>query len=96
VRILSYIVILLVVIFGVTFASLNANTVTVNYYFAQSSMPLSLLLAIVFSLGCLLGVLTCLWMLMKTKLKNYRLRQRLNLAEKEVDNLRAIPLQDKV
>jgi len=79
-----------------TFATLNSESVTINYYLGQSTLPLSLLLVLVFAFGCLIGMLVGFWLLIKSKLLNYRLRQRLNLAEKEVDNLRAIPLQDKV
>lgn len=95
-RIISYLVILLIIVFGVTFATLNSTQVTVNYYVAQSTLPLSLLLALVFSGGCVVGVLVGLWLLLKAKMKNRRLRQRLSLAEKEIANLRAIPLQDNV
>lgn len=95
-RIISYFFLLVIVIFGVTFATLNSESVTINYYFDQSSLPLSLLLVLVFALGCLIGMLVGFWLLIKAKLNNYRLRQRLGLAEKEIENLRAIPLQDKV
>jgi putative membrane protein len=95
-RIVSYFFLLLIVIFGMTFATLNSESVTINYYFNQSSLPLSLLLVFVFALGCLIGMVVGIWLLIIAKLNNYRLRQRLNLAEKEIENLRAIPLQDKV
>jgi len=96
VRILSYILVLLIIIFGVTFAALNLETVTINYYFGQNSLPLSLLLVLVFALGCLTGIIVGCWLLFKAKLINHRLQKRLTLAEKEIENLRAIPLQDKV
>ena len=95
-RVLSYFLLLIIVLFGMTFATLNSESVTINYYFDQATLPLSLLLVLVFALGCLIGMLVGFWLLIKAKLINYRLKQRLNLAEKEVDNLRAIPLQDKV
>ncbi len=95
-RIISYFFLLIIVIFGMTFATLNSESVTINYYFGQSTLPLSLLLVLVFALGCLIGMIVGIWLLIKAKLLNYRLRQRLNLAEKEIENLRAIPLQDKV
>jgi putative membrane protein len=95
VRIISYIFLLVIVLLGVSFATLNSAAVTVNYYLGQKTMPLSLLLAIVFGIGCLLGLLVAMGVLVKTKLKNYRLKQRLKMAEKEIENLRAIPLQDK-
>ncbi|MBV9576179.1 MAG: LapA family protein [Gammaproteobacteria bacterium] len=95
-RIISYFFLLIIVIFGMTFATLNSESVTINYYFGQSSLPLSLLLVLAFALGCFIGMVVGIWLLIKAKILNYRLRQRLNLAEKEIENLRAIPLQDKV
>ena len=95
-RIISYFFLLIIVIFGMTFATLNSESVTINYYISQTTLPLSLLLVLIFALGCLLGMIVGIWLLIKAKLYNYRLRQRLNLAEKEIENLRAIPLQDKV
>ncbi len=95
-RIISYILLLVIVLFGMTFATLNSESVTINYYLGQSALPLSLLLVMVFAAGCLVGIVVGFWLLIKAKLANHRLRQRLNLAEKEVENLRAIPLQDNV
>ncbi len=95
-RIISYFFLLVIILFGMTFATLNSESVTINYYFGQSTLPLSLLLVLVFALGCLIGMVVGFGLLIKSKLSNYRLRQRFNLAEKEIENLRAIPLQDKV
>jgi putative membrane protein len=96
VRIISIFFMLAIVIFGITFATLNSESVTVNYYVDQSTLPLSLLLVLVFAMGCLLGVIVGLWLVLKAKIRNYRMRQKLRLAEKEIENLRAIPLQDQV
>lgn len=95
-RIISYFFLLIIILFGMTFAALNSESVTINYYFDQSALPLSLLLVIVFALGCLIGVVAGLLLLIKAKVHHYRLQQRLTLAEKEIENLRAIPIQDKV
>jgi len=93
---ISYFFLLVIIIFGITFATLNSESVTINYYLGQSTMPLSLLLVLVFALGCLIGMLVGFWLVIKAKVNNYRLKQRLSLAEREIENLRAIPLQDKV
>lgn len=95
-RIISYFILLAIVIFGMTFATLNSESVTINYYFDTSTLPLSLLLVVAFAMGCLLGIIVGLWMVLKAKIRNYRLKQKLSLAEKEIENLRAIPLQDSV
>lgn len=95
-RIIGYFLVLVIVLFGMTFATLNSESVTINYYFNQSTLPLSLLLVLVFAFGCLVGMVVGFWMVLKSKVANYRLRQRLSTAEKEIENLRAIPLRDKV
>lgn len=94
-RIISFVLLLIIILIGITFATLNSNIVTVHYYIGQRDMALSLLLVSVFATGCLLGILVMLWLLIKTKMKNYQLNHRLKLAEREVANLRAIPIQDK-
>lgn len=94
-RIMSYLFLLIIIIIGVTFATLNSETVTVHYYIGNRVMPLSLLLVIVLAIGSLLGMMVGFWIVLKVKIKNYRLKQRLKLAEKEIENLRAIPLKDK-
>jgi putative membrane protein len=93
-RIFSVILVLLIVLLGVTFSTLNAQSVDFNYYINTRTLPLSVLLAGTFAVGCLIGILVCVWMLVKIKVKNFQLSQRLKLAEKEIENLRAIPLQD--
>jgi putative membrane protein len=95
VRIVTYLLLLIIILIGITFAVLNPTIVTMNYYIGQKTLPLSLLLVSVFAFGCFLGLLVGGWLLLKVKIKNYRLKQRLKVAEKEVQNLRAIPLQDK-
>lgn len=94
-RIVSYILLIFIILLGVTFAALNHDNVIINYYVGSKSLPLSFLLVLSFSIGCLLGVLVGLGIFFKLKIKNYRLQQKLKVTEKEVENLRAIPLQDR-
>jgi putative membrane protein len=94
-RIVSTIFLVLIILLGVTFATLNSQNVSINYYVGHSNMPLSLLLVLVFGAGCILGVLVVSWLLIKVKMKNHHLRRRLKLAEKEVENLRGIPLKNE-
>ncbi len=94
-RIFSYIFLLLIILLGISFAVLNSGMVSINYYIGHKMMPLSLLVVLVFAAGCLLGILVGMLLLVKAKLKSYRLKQQLKWAEKEIENLRAIPLQDK-
>ena len=94
-RILTYFIVLIIILLGITFASLNSGPVTIHYYIGQHTFSLSLLLVLVFAAGSLLGLIVGFWLVLKLKVKNYRLAQHLKIAEKEIQNLRAIPLQDR-
>lgn len=93
-RILSYLILLLLVLLGVTFAVLNASPVLINYYIGSRSLPLSLLLVVFLICGVLLGLIAGLISYLRVHSKNRQLRQRLKLVEAEVTNLRALPLKD--
>lgn len=95
-RIFYYLFLLAIVLLGATFATLNLQAVTINYYLAQRTLPLALLLAFTFAGGCLIGIVIGCWFLLKSKVKLFRLRQRLGLVEKELENLRTIPLREKL
>lgn len=95
-RIITYILILLIVLCGMLFATLNSQSVTVDFYITQTNLPLSLMLVLFFTFGALLGLLVGFLLVVRAKMQNYRLKQRLNLCEREIANLRAIPIQDNV
>ena len=76
-RMVSYFFLLAIVLLGMTFAIFNSESVTINYYFNQATLPLSLLIVIVFACGCLIGMLASIWLVIKLKLANYRLEHQL-------------------
>ncbi|MCD6038679.1 MAG: lapA [Gammaproteobacteria bacterium] len=94
-RIITYALLFIIILLGISFATLNPSLVNFNYYVGQRTFPLSLLLAISFISGCVLGLLVGFFLLIKLKIKIYSLQTQLKIAEKEVINLRAIPLQDR-
>ncbi len=93
-RILSFLVILIVLLIGVTFAVLNAAPVSINYYLSTTKIPLSLLLVLVLGVGGFIGWLTGLWMWMRLKTENFRLSHRIKTLEKELDQLRTLPVNE--
>jgi len=94
-RIIFLVVFLLVSVVGLSFALMNAETVMLSYYFGTVSAPLSIVVAIVLAIGALLGVSACMGMVLSLKRENARLRRNMKIAEKEVENLRSLPLKDK-
>lgn len=93
-RLISLVVIAFVLFMGVTFACLNAQVVTVNYYIGSAKLPLSLLLVIVLTLGACCGLVMGLKSFVGSKREAYRLRHQLKIANKEIENLRVIPVKD--
>jgi len=93
-RIVTYILLIIVILLGVTFAGLNADPVMLNYYIGSAKLPLSLLLAMSLLSGCIIGLFVSLVLYVKLKSSNRRLRSRLKNLEAEVANLRTIPLKD--
>lgn len=94
-RIFTLIFALLILLLGISFAVMNADLVTIKYYFGIAHMPLSLLLVIALIIGVLLGLATTLFMFFKAKAGQHYLRKQLQSAEKELDNLRKFPLNEK-
>jgi len=95
-RILVFIILLLVVLFGLSFSLLNAQPVEVDYYFGSQTLPLSLLLVIAIIVGALIGVMASLVVVMRRTREMRRLRRRLGDTEKELNQLRRLPLKDAI
>lgn len=94
-RILFLVVFLLVAAIGLSFALLNAEMVKLSYYFGTVTAPLSIVVAVSLAAGALLGVLASMGMALGLKREIVRLRHNMKIAEKEVENLRSLPLKDK-
>lgn len=92
-RIFSYIILLMLMLFGLTFASLNSAPVVFNYYLGTKQIALSLLLVLTLGVGIVIGIVFTLFPVIKLKNDNRRLRAKIKIAEKEVENLRSIPFK---
>ena len=71
-RYVIYIFWIIVILVGVTFASLNPQKLTINYYVNTATIHLPLLLLFTLVLGALLGVIAMLPSLIRTKSANHR------------------------
>jgi len=94
-RIFLIILFFILTAFGLSFALLNAENVQLKYYFGSFNAPLSLILVIGLMVGAVLGVLSCVGMIMRLKRDLLKLHKTIKLTEKEVANLRALPIKDK-
>ncbi len=93
-RIVLLLCIVLVVLFGISFSVLNAEAVTLDYYFSEIDIPLSIVVVTVLAFGVLLGLSVSALIALKSRRELSRLRKKLKSKELEVSNMRAIPVQD--
>lgn len=93
-RFIMMIVYLILIVFGVSFAALNAGSVQVNFYFRTLAMPISVLIILVLGLGIIIGLILFMMKYWRLKADYRKLKGQLKLTEKEIKNLRCIPLQD--
>lgn len=74
-RFLGLIFLSLTALLGMSFAVLNAQTVTFYYYLGSAQIPLSLLLVGALVLGVIIGMLTLMLSVFKLKYEIRRLRR---------------------
>ena len=85
---------LFVVILGVAFSVLNADYVTLHYYLGSIELPLSLILVITMIVGAVLGVAASLSFIIGSRRTSSKLKRSVDVAEKEIINLRNIPIKN--
>jgi putative membrane protein len=87
-RIISFIIAIILIVFGLTFALLNAKPVELNYYIGTAEISLSLLLVLTVGLGIIIGFIFTLGSIIKLKQKNYHLKSRVKQLEQEIVSIR--------
>jgi putative membrane protein len=80
-------------VLGLIFAILNSAQVSFNYYLGVKQISLSLLLVLTLGVGIIIGFIFTLISVIKQKKENYRLKTRIKDIEKELENLRSIPIK---
>lgn len=93
---LTYIIFsLILLVTGIVFAVHHAEPVTLHYYFGEIEIPLSLTIITAIISGAILGIIASAGIIIKLKRENSHLRKNSELAEKEISNLRTMPIKDK-
>ncbi|OGV25356.1 MAG: hypothetical protein A3F18_00130 [Legionellales bacterium RIFCSPHIGHO2_12_FULL_37_14] len=94
-RILIIMFYLILIMLGVTFSVLNSKIIDLNLYYLSLNLPISVLMLAALSIGILIGVLSFALRYLRLKLSFARLKSQLAMTEREVKNLRSIPIQDQ-
>lgn len=94
-RIIYLILVLVVTLFTVTFTLLNSQPVKVNYYFGSYEIDLLIVVVICLVIGAALGVTAALGKVFSLKQEMSRKEKKIKITEKELENLRSLPLKDE-
>lgn len=90
-QILIYVVLVIVVLI---FAALNATPTTVQLYWKSAQFPLAWVMACCFVSGMLVAGLVFVMKYGKLLMRLQKMKHQLGILEKEIKNLRTIPIQD--
>jgi len=93
-RIIRFVVVMIVVISGLAVHLRNDQPVVFDYYLGNFELPFSLFLIVALCCGVLIGIVTLFPLIVRLKNENNRLISRARLSEKELDNLRVIPMKN--
>ena len=93
-RIARLILVLAVLLFGLAFHLKNNQLIMLDYYVGAIELPVSLVVVLILILGALLGVLASLPIIIKLKQQKLKLEKQIKNSEKEINNLRVMPIKD--
>jgi putative membrane protein len=94
-RTIRFVFFLLVLALGLFFGLLNAEPVSVNYYFGTRQLPLSLILVLTLVCGALAGLLAGIGPMFRLRRELRRLRKEMRNTEKELGRARAFAVKDE-
>lgn len=95
-RIVTLLICLLFALFGFVLNIKNPEPVLFSFPFIEVSLPLGLLMLAAFLFGIVVGALVMVFSLFKSKMVGNKTKRQLEKVEREVENLRAMPLKDEV
>ena len=87
---------LIIVLLGMSFYMMNKETVSLDFYFGRvTDLPVVLAMFFALVVGVILGVLATLGGVLKQKREVRRVKKQKDTMEKELTNLRNLPLKDE-
>jgi len=95
-KIISIFLAFIFVLLGFVLHLKNPNVVDFSFPFLEWQAPLGLLMLLALLTGLVLGALLMSFSLFKSKIIVNKTKRKLNKTEKEVENLRAMPIKDEV
>lgn len=95
-RVVKLCIIVIVLFIGLAFHLRNDQFVLFDYYLGSVELPFSFMIVAALILGAVAGILATMPAFLKLKGENHRLSRQVQVNEKELDNLRIIPIKDNI
>ncbi len=92
-RLFGFLMMVLLVVIGLSFAVLNAEPVMLDYYFESREIPLSLIVVGALAVGALFGLLASLGAVFKLKAQTSGLRKKVRTLEKDSLQITTTPAE---
>ena len=87
-------IVLFVLLIGLAFHLRNDQFIEFDYYLGIIDLPFSFFIVVSLIVGIVLGALASLPRQLRLKRENARLTRQVSINEKELNNLRVIPIKD--
>lgn len=89
-RLLGFLLLVILVVLGLSFAVLNSQSVALNYYFGARDIPLSMVVVVSLVAGAVTGILVSLGTIIRLKQQTGSLRRRLRTAQRDAEQARIL------
>ncbi|HSR63929.1 MAG TPA: LapA family protein [Gammaproteobacteria bacterium] len=93
-RVFLIVLFVIVLVLSLVFFLKNNEVITFNYIVGSTDITVSALLLLTFAAGAILGVISLLPLLLRLKHQQALLQKQIRMTEKEVENLRVLPVRD--
>ena len=93
-RLVNILLLITLIVLGLSFAVLNADPVTLNYYFGNKQIPLSMIVVVALATGAVIGVLVSMGILLRQKQQIFQIRRQLKQAEKSTASTSVVPARE--
>ncbi len=90
-RLFGFVLVVILVVLGLSFAVLNSQAVALNYYFGSRDIPLSMIVVVSLAAGAVTGVLVSLGAIVRLKQQAGSLRRRLRTAQRDTEQTSILP-----
>ncbi len=91
VRLIGFLLLIVLIVLGLSFAVLNAQPVSLNYYLGYREIPLSMIVVLSLAAGAVIGVLVSMGIILRLKARVVHLRRELRRSEQAAEQTQILP-----